>query len=258
MSTWRFETAAGERQGRTPAGRRRGGRCGLRGERGVALVAALAVMALVAAIGLGLALTTSLEPLAAASYETSWSARLAAEAGLAAAAHELGAAGDWNAVLGGELASGVLGRAAVSVELPDGSRAGLQDLTNLATCGHAAACTDPEAAAFAVGRPWGPNNPRWRVFGSARLDQVIEAGAGLPPIDIVVWTADDPAEADGDPLHDTPPGSTGPRPPGACTVAVRAEAFAPRLGHAAVVGVVTRPGPACRPGARLAAWHAFH
>ncbi|HOQ59934.1 MAG TPA: hypothetical protein PKZ08_04885, partial [Vicinamibacterales bacterium] len=75
MSTWRFETAAGERQGRTPAGRRRGGRCGLREERGVALVAALAVMALVAAIGLGLALTTSLEPLAAASYETSWSAR---------------------------------------------------------------------------------------------------------------------------------------------------------------------------------------
>ena len=70
-------------------------------DRGVALLTALIVMAIVAAMGLGLALTTSLEPLAAANYEADRSARLAAEAGVAVAVHELAGIADWNLALAG-------------------------------------------------------------------------------------------------------------------------------------------------------------
>jgi hypothetical protein len=227
-------------------------RCDVRGgEQGTALFAALVVMAIVAAMGLGLALTTSLEPLAAANYEASRSARLAAEAGIAIATHELAAIGDWNAVLAGGVASGVLEQGDAAVDLPDGTRAGLSELTARATCGQAGACTDTDRIAFTAARPWGPNNPQWRVFGHARLDRFIPDGTGLPPTVVVVWIADDPADVDGDPLRDSGVGPMGEWRLGGCVLALRAEAYGPRFAHRAVVATVARPGPGCGPGARL-------
>jgi hypothetical protein len=225
-----------------------------RSEGGFALVVALIVMAVVAAVGLGLAATTSLEPLAAANYESSWAARFAAEAGIAVAAHELAGIGDWDLVLDGRVASAVLEHGAASVELPDGSHADLADLTALATCGHAGSCSGAETAAFTVDRPWGPNNPRWRLFGHGRLDRLLGGGTGVPPVEVVVWVGDDPADTDGDPLRDSGAAPGGGWQPGACVLAVRAEAFAPRSGHRTVIATVTRPSPGCGPGARLVWW----
>ena len=172
-------------------------------DRGVALLTALIVMAIVAAMGLGLALTTSLEPLAAANYESGRSARLAAEAGVAVALHELAGIADWNLALTGLVHSAVLEQGDTTVDLPDGSSAGLAELTARANCGRPGACTESERTAFTAARPWGPNNPLWRVFGHGRLDQLVPNGAGLPPAVVVVWVSDDPAEVDGDPLTDS-------------------------------------------------------
>ena len=122
-------------------------------ERGVALIVAMVVLALTAAIGLGLVLTTSLEPLTAANYESSWAAFFAAEAGIAVAGHELAAIADWNAVLTGQVGSAVLERPGPVLELPDGSSASLSELTNLASCGHAEPCASAELTAFTVERP---------------------------------------------------------------------------------------------------------
>ena len=246
--TWRCGTPRGRR---SAAGWRRR-------DEGVALVAALVVMALVAAIGLGLVLTTSLEPLAARNYETSWAAACAADAGVAIAAHELASIADWDPVLGGQVASSILSQSATTVELPGGSSAGLAELTNLATCGHAAACSASEAGAFTSERPWGPNNPRWQLFGHGRLDQLVSASPGVPPIEVVVWVGDDPADVDGDPYHDTRLGPAGEWRPGACVVAIRAEAFAPRFGHRTVVATVGRPDPACGPGVRVVSWRGLN
>jgi hypothetical protein len=221
-------------------------------DRGVALVAVLVVMAIVAAMGLGLVLTTSLEPLAAANYEASRSARLAAEAGVAIAAHELAGVSDWNAVLSGFVRSAMLEHGPLEVELPDGTLGDLDGLTARATCGRPGPCSDGDRVTFTAARPWGPNNPRWQVFGHGRLDRLVPLGAGLPPVVVVVWVADDPAEVDGDPARDSGVGPSGERRPGGCVLAVRSEAFGPRSAHWAAVATVARPEPACGPaGARL-------
>ena len=220
-------------------------------DRGVALLTALIVMAMVAAMGLGLALTTSLEPLAAANYEASRSARLAAEAGVAVAVHELAGIADWNLALAGLVTSAVLEQGGTTVDLPDGSRAGLEELTARANCGRPGACTESDRTAFTAARPWGPNNPLWRVFGHGRLDQLVPDGAGLPPAIVVVWVSDDPAELDGDPLDRQRHRSRREWRPGGCVLAVRAEAFGPRFAHRTVVATAARPAPACSPGARL-------
>lgn len=222
-------------------------------DRGVALLAALIVMAVVAAMGMGLALTSSLEPTAAANFEASRAARFAAESGVAIAAHELADMSDWNAALSGIAVSALLDHGPVEVDLPDGSRAGLDALTATATCGRPGACSAADRSTFTATRPWGPNNPSWRVFGHGRLDRLVPGGAGLPPIVIVVWVGDDPAELDGDPFTDSGVAPGGERRPGGCVLAVRAEAFGPRFSHAAVLATVARrePGPACGQGARL-------
>jgi hypothetical protein len=210
-------------------------------------------MAVVAAMGMGLALTSSLEPTATANFEASRAARLAAEAGVAIAVHELAKLTDWNAVLSGLAVSAVLDHGPVEVALPDGSRAGLDALTAGATCGRPAGCSEADRSAVTTARPWGPNNPSWRVFGHGRLDRLVPCGEGLPPIVLVVWVGDDPAERDGDPYTDSGVGPGGERRPGGCVLAVRAEAFGPRFSHAAVLATVARrePGPACSQGARL-------
>ena len=222
-------------------------------DRGVALLAALIVMAIVAAMGLGLALTASLEPAAAANFEANRAARLAAEAGIAVAVHELAGMADWNAALAGAAASTVLAGGAITVDLPDGSSAGLDELTARATCGRPGPCSDSDRRAFTAARPWGPNNPQWRVFGHTRLDRLVPQGDGLPPVVIVVWVADDPAELDGDPLTDSGVGPSGEWRPGGCVLAVRAEAFGPRFSHATQLATVARvdPPPGCGLGARL-------
>jgi hypothetical protein len=227
-------------------------------DRGVALLTALVVLAIVSAMGLGLALTTSLEPLTAANFEANRSVRLAAEAGIAIAAHDLAGIADWNLVLAGLAGSSVLEHGGLDVALPDGSRAGLEELTARATCGRPGPCADSERAAFTAARPWGPNNPAWRAFGHGRLDRLVPEGAGLPPVVIVVWVADDPAELDGDPLTDSGVGPGGEWRPGGCVLAVRAEAFGPRFAHATVVATVARPAPACGPGARLVSLRGLH
>jgi hypothetical protein len=184
------------------------------GERGVALVAALVVLALVSAMGLGLVLTTSLEPAAAANYEQALQARYAAEAGVALAAHELAALSDWNAVLAGLAVSRMLDPTGAEVVLPDGTRRDVARLTSLAGCRREDGCSQGDLDAFTADRPWGPNNPRWTPFGVLTLEGAARGLGGRARVVAVVWVGDDPAEADGAPLRDTPsdPGGTARRP----------------------------------------------
>ena len=236
--------------------RAQGPDAGLRRCDGAALVAALVVLLIVSAIGMGLVLTTSLEPMAAANYECAWRVRYAAEAGVATAAHDLLAGNGWDAALTGGWRAAHLDELPADITMPDGTRVGAAALTSVANCGHEAPCTDAERTAFTAERPWGPNNPWWQPVGLVRLDGLDPGPPGVPGVVVVVWVGDDPAELDGDPMHDTEPAADGTSAPGACVIAVRAEAFSARAAHRVVTATVTRPGPGCRPAGRLLSWRA--
>jgi hypothetical protein len=221
---------------------------------GVALLAALIILSLVSAMGLGLVLTTSLEPAAAGNFECALRARYAAEAGLAVAAHDLGAASDWNAALQGRWEPAHLVRPPAGMTLLDGSRLDPLGLTNLANCGHEGPCTGAELDAFTAERPWGPNNPRWRLLGLLSVDAAAAPASGGAPVAVLVWVGDDPAEADGDPLRDSAPSPDGTARPGACVIALRAEAFAPRAAHRTVTATLARASGGCGVGGRIVSW----
>lgn len=229
-------------------------RSGLGGCRGVALVATLVVLLVLSAMGLGLVLTTSLEPAAAANYECALRARYGAEAGAAMVAHDLIAADDWNAALTGRWQPAHLQTVPGEISAPDGTRLSVAALTNLASCGHEAACGGAEMDAFTSDRPWGPNNPRWQPVGMLRFETLEAGPPGIPGVVVLAWVGDDPADLDGDPLRDTPAAADGTRVPGACVVAVRAEAFSARAAHRTVTLTLTRGSPRCGAGGRVVSW----
>ena len=182
-------------------------------ERGAALLIALVALGLVSAIGLSLLLVTDTEMRVAGYYSESREAMYAAEGALEIAAHELVAVGDWNALLGG----GVLSR------FVDGAPAGNRQLSD----GSTLSLTDATLAANSESRPWGANNPQWRLFAFGRLS---------PAVYVVAWAADDPAENDGNPLRD----GEGVANPGSNVLMIRAEAFGARGSRKVLEAVVRR------------------
>jgi Tfp pilus assembly protein PilX len=206
---------------------------GLDEARGVALVAAVLLVMLLSAIGLGLALTASLEPAIAANFENGLAATNAAEAALTMMAHDLSELDDWTLALTGTWTPPSLAfPAGDNLQLPDGTDVSLAVLTHVANCGHVEPCTLSEAQAVTLDRPWGPNNPQWRVAGLARTDQLATITTG-PPVQTVVWVGDDPSETDGNPQIDggPSPGEPGAPSPGRAALVLRAESFGIRGSH---------------------------
>lgn len=223
-------------------------------ESGTALIAALVLLAMMSVVGLGLALTTGIEPALASAHESSLASVYCADAGLAIASRELRDIADWSLVLSGQVMSTVL-HATTSdrLALPDGTHIDVTGLTNAANCGHVAACTTGELDAFSTDRPWGSNNPRWQLFGHVRLDQLVGPDVELRPCEVVVWVADDPAELDGDPLHDSQVDVSGSFPPGAGIIVIRAEGFGTGSAHRVLTQTLARP-PVAGAAPLLLAW----
>jgi hypothetical protein len=177
------------------------------------LVIALMSLVLLSSLATSLVIVTNTEQRAAANYAASRATMYAAEGALQIAARELLLVGDWNALLrSGALSSFVDGAPGTVRQLGDGSTLDLVEATALA---------NGEA------RPWGPNNPVWRLFAFGSL------GRGTY---VVAWAADDPAETDGDPFTDG--GGVG--NPGTGVLAVRAEAFGVGGAHKVLEATVRR------------------
>jgi hypothetical protein len=157
-------------------------------ERGVALLAVMAAASLLLALGLSLALTTTVEVGIASNQRDGVQALHAADAAVERAMADLAAA-DWDAVLTGAVTSTFFdggGR----VTLPDGSALDVREETN---------------RLIAAPRPWGRNNPRWTVFASGSLAELLPDAAVAARAYLVVWVADDPWENDAQPLRDGGP-----------------------------------------------------
>ncbi|MEZ5283345.1 MAG: hypothetical protein R2712_00780 [Vicinamibacterales bacterium] len=165
--------------------------------RGMALVAVLLFGAVLSTIALGLSLLVSEEHLVVRSMREGLGLQYAARAGLEAAARALDAA-DWDAVLrGDEQAPGVDG-APDGRRMVDGAYAiDLAEETALQNCGRATGCSDAELRAISVERPWGANNPTWRLFYFRPLRE-LGPYAHAPAAYLLVWAGDDGREVDGD------------------------------------------------------------
>jgi hypothetical protein len=175
----------------------------LRDEQGVALIAVMSASSLLLALGLSLALTTTIEVGIAANQRDGVQALHTADAALERALADLSTL-DWDAALAGAARSAFVDGTGL-VKLPDGSMLNVADETNRLRCG-AIACADADMDRVTAARPWGRNNPRWTVFASGHLRDLL-AGAELAEVPgyVVVWIGDDPAENDAQPLRDGGP-----------------------------------------------------
>jgi hypothetical protein len=225
-------------------------------ERGIALVLALLATLVLSVLGLALLLTTSAETLIAAHFRTSSAALHAANAALERALPEVAALPDWAPLLASPdgILAGVtagFGGPALTATLADGRTLDLAQVTNLLNCPQvfpppAVPCTAAQMDYVGGERPWGADNPRWRLFARGPLS-VVSSGSGTDaPYHVAVWVADDPAENDGDPSRD----GTDQTNPGSGMIQLHAEAFGPMGARRAVEATIARSGG----GARLVSW----
>ena len=235
---------------RTDRERDRGLARACRREQGIALVITMMAITLMLALGSALVLLSSSETAMAANFRAAHEAAYAADAILERALGDLHAVADWTSVVNGSArASFADGAPSGARTLADGSRVDLDQIANLANCGTLTACSDADMAATTAERPWGANNPRWRLYAYGPLSAVL----GTAPVDsafyVVASVADDPSENDGDPSIDGPSDAQSPNP-GAGVVMLRAEAFGPRNAHRVVEATVKRLST----GLRVLSW----
>ena len=191
------------------------------------LAIALMSLLLLSALGTSLAVVMNTELRAAVNYGSSREALYAADGAIEIASHELLAVADVNALLAGRVLSAFVdGPPAGSRHLGDGTAVDLNQVT-------AAANTEP--------RPWGANNPVWRLFAYGWLG---------PRMYVVVWVGDDAAENDGDPSID----GGGSANPGAGILALRAEAFGVGGAHKVLEAAVRRDVSGAVPAIRVLSW----
>jgi hypothetical protein len=165
-----------------------------RAESGVALILVLMVMMTLSALAMSLALLTSTETRVTASYRDGMEALFGADAALQRVLPDLALEADFNGALSGAAVSSFSDGPPGLRRLPDGTFTDLRALTAMVNCGRAV-CHETDLDESREDRPWGPNNPRWQLYGYGRLPADARVYA-------VVWIADDPSETDLDPLID--------------------------------------------------------
>jgi hypothetical protein len=216
---------------KTPRLRRRTLRDHASDESGVALIIALMAMSLMMALGLALMMTTMTEGKISANYREGTEALYAADAAVERVMDDILTVPDWNNILHGTVTSAFIdGPAYGQRTLPDGTKIDLGEATNMLTCGHVAACSDAEMDAITAERPWGPNNPRWKLYAYGPMTDMLPAESIDSKMYVIVWIADDPSELDCNPAKDgLPPacGSTAESNPGRGVLAMVAQAYGP-------------------------------
>ena len=217
----------------------------IRREEGIALMVAMMATLLMSALGAALVLTTSSETIIATNFRSSGEGLYAADAALERIVGDLFAVPDWDPILSGALQSAFIdGAPGGSRTLSDGSTIDLTGVLAMANCQKNTPCTDGEMDLVTRERPWGRNNPRWRLFGYGHLSDLMPTGSLSLPYYVVVMAGDDAAELDSDATHDGTTPCAGAVPvkvageppswscnPGSGVLALRAEAFGPGGAH---------------------------
>ena len=184
------------------------GRSTVTAQAGFGLVSVLIWLSLLATMALGVALATSAEAPAAGALHEKLKMSRAAESAVTLAVAALAQHPDWSSAPAGALMSAFTDGAA-GTRTVGGAVINLVSETNMRTCGRVTACDDTSTATLAPSRPWGVRNPRWQLLVHEPLAALDAAAGAVCPCYLIAWVADDPADADGDPRHDAPPGVAG-------------------------------------------------
>jgi hypothetical protein len=224
-------------------------------ERGIALIMVILVTVFLSALGIGVVLAVFMDRLATGNMRGSVAMLYAADSAIEFAARDLARIDDWNGVLAGDHASSFTDGAAGGVRgLPGGGAVDLTLVTNMLNCGRSSTCTTAQMNASSRERPWGSNNPRWRLFAYGPMQQFTQI---VRPAQcyLAVWIADDGREQDGDPLSDEADTTQ----PGHGIVRLHAEAFGFAGSRRAIEAELSRVCPGgveagCLPGIRVQSW----
>lgn len=175
-----------------------------RNEGGTALIIALLCTLLMTALGVALTLTTTTEGRIASNYRDGMEALYAADAVVERVLQDVLTVPDWNTILNGTATSPFIDGPPGDRTLPDGTRLNLNELTAMVSCGKTS-CANADIAAYTPERPWGPNNPRWRLYAYGPVSDMLPTGTINSNMYVVAWIGDDPAENDCNPLVDGSP-----------------------------------------------------
>ena len=204
-------------------------------ERGIALLIAIMAMLFMTALGTALMLTTATETKISNNFRHSSESLYATDAGLERSMDDLLTVPDWNSLLSGAATSGFIDGAPGTRELADGTEFDLNEVLSFANC-QKTSCSTADYSAVTLERPWGPNNPRWRLFAYGPVSNMIPTATLNSPFYVVVMVGDDPSENDSDPLLDGAVATN----PGMGVIALRAEAFGPRGVHRVIEMTIAR------------------
>ena len=163
----------------------------VRDERGVALVVALMASMLLTALGMALVLVTDTESMITANYRNNSEALYAADAAVERVVQDLLLVPDWNRIWSENLKSSFVdaSNCAGTANTP----AGRINLNNATT--QLQNQTNSENL-------WGANNPVWRTYACGSISDLLPNQSLESSMYVVVWTADDPSETDGNPQSD--------------------------------------------------------
>jgi Tfp pilus assembly protein PilX len=201
------------------------------------MIIALMAMTLMIALGTALIITTTTESRIVANFRNNSESLYAADAAIERSLDDMLTIPDWNNLLNGTAKSALVdGAPSGTRTLSDGTVLDLGELLNVANCSKTTACSDADMNANTIERPWGLNNPRWQLFAYGKVNDILPQGGINSPYYVVVMVADDPSEADNDPLHD---GVTDDNP-GKGVLAMRAEAFGPKGNHKVIELTIAR------------------
>jgi hypothetical protein len=223
----------------------------------MALVITLLAMGLFSAFAGGLVLSSLLGRAVAANHEEAAELASVSESALELAARDLAAMADWNPVLAGG-ATSTLVDGAPGQRVFAGTVLDLPVMTNELTCGRATVCTDAQVRQFTLERPWGANNPRWRLFIHQQFPALPPTPRPAAAAYVVVWIGDDARETDGDPTAD----GAGAGQEGRYVVRARVDAFGSRSGRHSLEAELARictvesGVEVCVPGVRVLSWRA--
>lgn len=213
---------------------------------GIAVLLVMVALALMAALLGSLGLVGNVETHISSVARDGAGALHAADAVVHRALVDLRTA-DWSTVLGGAVSTFTDGAPSGTRILANGSSLDLDRETADLSCGQPAGCTEADTIVVAGDRPWGPRNPRWRLYAYGPLANLLP-GDPLPPTTYVAaWIADDPTDADGNPLVD----SVDDTDPGHAVLMVVGRSYGPGSASRTVQIAVQRVGA----NLRILAWH---